>query len=183
MAVDRKSIWILTETSARARLDPCRAVHPPADRVRPANTERSILRPTRPHAQCGMPITQENKLPARLHDRPPTRVRPRFECKRTKRAIARALRPPATHQENVIGRHRQTERPSARSTHCTGRCTNPRENAAKYSAHCSSSRTILLQPSRPNAMLSRRCATALVSANWWDSGRLEHLVRRQRGVN
>ena len=29
----------------------------------------------------------------------------------------------------------------------------------------------------PNAMLSRRCATAVVSASWWDSGRLEHLVR------
>ena len=28
-----------------------------------------------------------------------------------------------------------------------------------------------------NAMLSRRRATALVSANWWDGGRLEHLVR------
>ena len=27
-------------------------------------------------------------------------------------------------------------------------------------------------------MLSRRCATAVVRANWWDSGRLEHLVRR-----
>jgi len=29
---------------------------------------------------------------------------------------------------------------------------------------------------RPNAMLSRRRATAVVSANWWDGGRLEHLV-------
>ena len=26
-------------------------------------------------------------------------------------------------------------------------------------------------------MLSRRCATAVINANWWDSGRLEHLVR------
>ena len=106
-------------SSHRARLDPCRAVHPPANRVRPANTERSILRPTRPHAQCGKPITQENKLPARLHDRPSPRVRPRFECKRTKRAIARAMRPPATHPENVMKRHSPTERPSARSTHST----------------------------------------------------------------
>jgi len=32
---------------------------------------------------------------------------------------------------------------------------------------------------RPNAMLSRRRATAIVSANWWDGGRLEHLVRQQ----
>ena len=83
------------------------------------NCDRSILRPTRPHAQCGKPITQENKLPARWHDRPSTRVRPRFECKRTKRAVARAMRPPATHPENVIRRHRQTERRSARPTHCT----------------------------------------------------------------
>ena len=30
---------------------------------------------------------------------------------------------------------------------------------------------------RPNAMLSRRRATAVVSANWWDGGRLEQLVR------
>jgi len=30
---------------------------------------------------------------------------------------------------------------------------------------------------RPNAMLSRRRATALVNANRWDGGRLEHLVR------
>ncbi len=29
-------------------------------------------------------------------------------------------------------------------------------------------------------MLSRRCATAVVGANWWDSGRLEHLVRLLR---
>ena len=162
--MDHKSIWILTETNARARLDACRAVHPPANRVRPAHTARSILRPTRPHAQCGKPITQENKLPANRHDRPSTRVHPRFECKRTKRAIARALRPPATHQENVIDRHRQTERRSARSTHCTDRRTHPRENAAKYSAPCFSSRTILPHPSRPNAMLSRRRTTAVVHA-------------------
>jgi len=30
---------------------------------------------------------------------------------------------------------------------------------------------------RPNAMLSRRRATVVVRANWWDGGRLEHLVR------
>ena len=128
------------------------------------NRDRSILGPTRPHAQCGMPITQENKSPARWHDRPNTRVRPRFECKRTKRAIARALRPLATHQENSIERHRQTERRSARPTHSTDQRTNPRENAAKYSAPCFSSRTILPHPSRPNAMLSRRRTTAVVSA-------------------
>ena len=57
----------------------------------------------------------------------------------------------------------------------------PARECGKCSAPCSSSRTILLQPSRPNAMLSRRCATAVVNANWWDSGRLEHLVRPQRG--
>ena len=150
----------------QARLDACRAVHPPANRVRPAHTARSILRPTRPHAQCGKPITQENMLPASRHDRPLTRVRPRFECIRTKRAIARAMRPPATHQENVIGRHRQTERPSARPTHCTDQRTNPRENAAKYSAPCSSSRMILPHPSRPNAMLSRRRTIAVGHADW-----------------
>ena len=161
MTVDHKSIWILTETSARARPEPCRAVHPPANRVRTANTDRSILQPTRPHAQCGKPITQENKLPASRHDRPSTRVRPRSECKRTKRAIARALRPPATHPENVIERHSQTDHRSARPTYCTDRRTHPRENAAKYSAHCSSSRTILLHPSRPNAMLSRRRTIAV----------------------
>ena len=154
--MDHRSIWILTETNARVRPEPSRAVHPPANRVRPANTDRSILRPTKPHAQCGKPITQENKLLARWHDRPSTRVRPRFECKRTKRAIARALRPPAIHPENVIGRHSQTERPSARSTHCADQRTNPRENAAKYSAPSFSPRTILPHPSRPNAMLSRR---------------------------
>jgi len=33
---------------------------------------------------------------------------------------------------------------------------------------------------RPNAMLSRRRAIALVRANWWDGGRLEHLVGRHR---
>ena len=164
--MDQRSDLKPTATSIRARLDPCHAVHPPANRVRPANTERSILRPTRPHAQCGEPITQENKLPANRHDRTPTRVRPRFECKTTKRAIARALRPPATHPENMIERHSQTERPSARSTHCTGRRTNPRENAAKYSAPCFSSRTILPHPSRPNAMLSRRRAIAVGRADW-----------------
>ena len=144
------------------------------------NRDRSILRPTRPHAQCGKPITQENKLPARWQDRPSTRVRPRFECKRTKRAIARAMRPPATHPENMMQRHSPTDRTSARSTNRNFPCTHPRETAAKYSAPCSSSRTILPHPSRPNAMLSRRCATAVVRANWWDSGRLEHLVRSLR---
>ena len=119
MAVRHRSNSIPTTTRNRAKLDPCRAVHPPANRVRTANTDRSILRPTRPHAQCGKPITQENMLSASWHDRPPTRVRPRFECKKTKRAIARAMRPPATHQENVFKRHSQTERPSARSTHST----------------------------------------------------------------
>ena len=153
-------------SSHRARLDPCRAVHPPANRVRPAHTDRSILRPTRPHAQCGMPITQENMLSARWQDRPSTRVRPRFECKRTKRAIARAMRPPATHQENMIERHSQTERPSARSTHCADQRTNSRETAAKYSAHCFSSRMMLPHPSRPNAMLSRRRTTTVGSADW-----------------
>lgn len=34
-------------------------------------------------------------------------------------------------------------------------------------------------PVRPNAMLSRRCAEAVISANWWDSGRHEHLVSHQ----
>ena len=125
---------------------------------------RSIPRPTKPHAQCGKPITQENMLSASWHDRPPTRVRPRFECKRTKRAIARAMRPPATHPENVIERHSQTERRSARPTHSTDQRTNLRENAAKYSAHCSSSRTILPHPSRPNAMLSRRRTIAVERA-------------------
>ena len=158
MAVDHRSNSIPTTTCNRARLDPCRAVHPPANRVRPANTDRSILRPTKPHAQCGKPITQESMLSPRWYDRPLTRVRPRFECKRIKRAIARALRPPATHQENVIGRHSQTERRFARPTHCTDQQTNPREKAAKYSASCSSSRMILPHPSRPNAMLSRRRA-------------------------
>ena len=119
MAVCHRSISIPTTTRNQARADPCRAVHPPANRVRPANTERSILRPTKPHAQCGKPITQENKLPARWQDRPCTRVRPRFECKRTKRAVARAMRPPATHRENVMKRHSLTDRTSARSTHST----------------------------------------------------------------
>ena len=128
----------------------------PARRPRAAGATATALSCDQPGRtrKCGKPITQENKLPARWRDRPPTRVRPRFECKRTKRAIARAMRPPATHQENLIERHRQTERRSARPTHSTDQRTNPRENAAKYSAHCSSSRTILPHPSRPNAMLS-----------------------------
>ena len=33
-----------------------------------------------------------------------------------------------------------------------------------------------ITPKKANAMLSRRCATATIRANWWDSGRLEHLV-------
>ena len=35
-----------------------------------------------------------------------------------------------------------------------------------------------LLPKKPNAMLSRRRAATVVSASWWDGGRLEHLVRR-----
>jgi len=36
---------------------------------------------------------------------------------------------------------------------------------------------------RANAMLSRRRATAVISANWWDGGRLEHLVRPRFWLN
>ncbi len=32
------------------------------------------------------------------------------------------------------------------------------------------------RPKKANAMLSRRRATAVIRANWWDGGRLEHLV-------
>ena len=161
MAVCLRSISIPTAT--RTERDSTRAAQftrPPTACGR-RNRDRSILRPTRPHAQCGKPITQETKLPASRHDRPPTRVRPRFECKSTKRAVARALRPPAKHPENMMKRHSQTDRTSARSTNCNFPCTYPRANAAKYSAPCSSSRTILPHPSRPNAMLSRRRTIAV----------------------
>ena len=154
--MDHKSIWLLTETSARARLDACSAVHPPANRVRPAHTDRPILRPTRPHAQCGKPITQENKLPARWHDRPSTRVRPRFECKRRK-SDSTSNAAPATPQEKLKEATPPDRTPRRAIRHPQEpQQTNPRENAAKYSAPCFSSRTILPHPSRPNAMLSRR---------------------------
>ena len=142
-----------------------RFTRPPTACGRP-NLDRSILRSTRPHAQCGKPITQENKLLARWQDRPSTRVRPRFECKRLK-SDSTSSAAPATPQENVFERHRQTERHAARyGTLKNLSKPNPRENAAKYSAPCSSSRMILLHPSRPNAMLSRRRATAVGRADW-----------------
>ena len=162
--MDHKSISIPAATISQARLDPCRAVHPPANRVRPAQLQP--LYPATNQAARAMRNADYARKQVTCALARPT-GHPSAPCSRvqtTDGAIARALRPPATHPENVIGRHRQTERPSARSTHCTGRPTNPRENAAEYSAHCSSSRTILLHPSRPNAMLSRRRATALISA-------------------
>ena len=126
------------------------------------NRDRSILRPTRPHAQCGKPITQKRRLPASRHDRPPTRVRPRCECKRTKRAIARAMRPPAKHQATLKEATPPDRTPRRAIRHPQEpQQTNPRENAAKYSAPCTSSRTIPPHPSRPNAMLSRRRTIAV----------------------
>ena len=155
MAVCHRSISIPTATRTERDLTHAVQFTRPPTACERRNRDRSILRPTRPHAQCGKPITQENKLPASRHDRPSTRVRPRFESKRTKRAIARALRPPATYQEELKDAmppdrtpHRVTRHPQEPQQ------TNPRENAAKYAAPCFSSRTILLQPSRPNAMLS-----------------------------
>ena len=130
------------------------------------NRDRSILRPTRPHAQCGKPIAQENKLPARWHDRPSTRVRPRFESKRTKRAIARAMRHQRHTQKTCLSVTARPNVPPRDQPTARTQRTNPRENAAKYSVPCSSSRTILLHPSRPNAMLSRRRTTAVIRADW-----------------
>ena len=126
------------------------------------NRDLSILRPTRPHAQCGKPITQENILSARRHDRPSTRVRPAPECKRFK-SNSTSNAAPATHQEKLTDATPPDRTPRRAIRHSQEpQQTNSRENAAKYSAHCFSSRTILLQPSRPNAMLSRRRATAVI---------------------
>jgi len=48
----------------------------------------------------------------------------------------------------------------------------PRRHITKSPFH-----SAIAQFKRPNAMLSRRRTTEVVSANWWDGGRLEHLVR------
>ena len=161
MAVDRRSISIPTATRTERDLTHAAQITRPPTASGRRNRSRSILRPTKPHAQCGKPITQENKLPARWHDRPSTRVRPRFQCKRFK-SDSTSNASPATHQEKRKDATppdrtllRAVQHPQSRQ------CTNPRENAAKYSAPCSSSRTILPHPSRPNAMLSRRRTIAV----------------------
>ena len=163
--MDHKSIWILTETSARARLEPCRAVHPPANRVRPTQP-RPLYPATNQAARAMRKAHYARKQVACALARPteyPSAPAIREQKDQASDSTSNAA--PATHPENVIDRHRQTERRSARPTHWTDRRTNPRENAAKYSAPCFSSRTILPHPSRPNAMLSRRRTIAVVSAS------------------
>ena len=167
MAVDHKSIWILTETSARARLDPCRAVHPPANRVRPAQP-RPLYPATNQAARAMRKADYARKQvackPARPTEHPSApaiRVQKDQASDSTSTAATRDTprkrdwpTPPHRTSLRAIRHAREPQQ------------TNPRENAAKYSAHCSSSRTILPHPSRPNAMLSRRRTTAVGRADW-----------------
>ena len=167
MAVDHRSISIQTTTSNRARLDPCRAVHPPANRVRPAQrrplypatnqaaramrkadyarkqvicaVERPTEHPSAPAIRVQKDQASDSASTAATGDTPRKRDWPTPPDRTPLRAIRHAQEPQQT---------------------------NPRENAAKYSAHCSSSRMILPQPSRPNAMLSRRRTIAVGRADW-----------------
>ena len=140
------------------------------------NRDRSILRPTRPHAQMRKADCARKHVackPARPTAHPSA---PAIRVQKDQASDSTSNTGTATHPENVMGdTARPNDPPRDRRTRRTQR-THPRENAAKYSALCSSSRMILPHPSRPNAMLSRRRAATVVRANWWDGGRLEHLV-------
>ena len=151
----------------RARLDPCRAVHPPANRVRP--TQPRPLYPATNQAARAMrnadyarkQVTCALARPTAHPSAPAIRVQKDQASDSTSNAATSDSprkrdwpTPPDRTPRRAIWHPQEPQQ------------TNPRETAAKYSAPCSSSRTILLQPSRPNAMLSRRRTIAVGHADW-----------------
>ena len=155
--MDHKSIWILTETNARARLDPCRAVHPPANRVRPAQP-RPLYPATNQAARAMRNADYARKHVVSALARPtehPSAPAIRVQKDQASDSTSTAATSDTPRKRDWPTPPDRTPRRAIRHPQ-ESQQTNPREDAAKYSAPCSSSRTILLRPSRPNAMLSRR---------------------------
>ena len=163
-----RSISIPTTTRNRARLDPCRAVHPPANRVRPAQPRPRPLYPATNQAARAMRKADYARKQVVCALARPTE-HPRAPTIRVQKDQASDSTSTAATSDTPRKRDAATEpdRPHLRAIDQPQLPLHaPARECGKCSAPCSSSRTILLHPSRPNAMLSRRRTTAVVSADW-----------------